>query len=72
MVNALAPGHFPTEMSEVTFRDPERVEFLQQFYPLQRLGKIEEISTALLFLVAPKTSFVTGAIIPVDGGWSSW
>lgn len=71
-VNAIAPGHFPTQMSERTFSDPERVEFLRQFYPLQRLGRVEEISTALLFLVSPKTSFVTGAIVPVDGGWSCW
>ncbi len=71
-VNAIAPGHFPTEMTEETFGDESRVAELQQFYPTKRFGKLDEIVPAALFLCSPQSSFVTGSVIAVDGGFSSW
>jgi len=74
-VNAIAPGYFPTEMTidpqlgEVRADQKARIE---QLTPLGRLGKLEEIETAVLFLAAPASSYVTGVILPVDGGWTAW
>jgi gluconate 5-dehydrogenase len=70
-VNALAPGHFPTEMTETLLADSTVAPRLQQRYPIGRFGRLEELDTALLFLAAPASSFVTGIVLPVDGGWTS-
>jgi gluconate 5-dehydrogenase len=74
-VNAIAPSYFPTEMTidprydEVETSQRERMEV---FTPMGRLGREGELDTALLFLAAPGSSYVTGVIVPVDGGWSAW
>jgi len=74
-VNALAPAYFPTEMTtdpRIGDVPPDHVEVMRKFTPLDRLGRLEEIETAVLFLASPKSSYVTGAIVPVDGGWTAW
>ena len=74
-VNALAPAYFPTEMTT----DPrigdvpsEHRAIMHQFTPMQRLGQLEEIDTAVLFLASPASSYVTGSVVMVDGGWTAW
>lgn len=74
-VNALAPGFFPTEMtvspgSEAM--DPEMEATIRTFTPMGRTGELGEIESALLFLTAPASSYVTGVVLPVDGGWTAW
>ena len=74
-VNALAPAYFPTEMTtdpRIGDVPPDHVEVMRRFTPMDRLGRLEEIETAVLFLASPKSSYVTGAIVPVDGGWTAW
>jgi len=71
-VNALAPGYFPTEMTEGIEDDPRVAERLHARIPLRRFGRPEELATALLFLASPASSYVTGAVLPVDGGWTAW
>jgi NAD(P)-dependent dehydrogenase (short-subunit alcohol dehydrogenase family) len=70
-VNALAPGYFPTEMTEGVVDDPQVAEKLLPYTPLRRFGRPEELGTALLFLASPASSYVTGVILPVDGGWTA-
>jgi NAD(P)-dependent dehydrogenase (short-subunit alcohol dehydrogenase family) len=67
-VNCIAPGWFPSEMTAGWFAVPQ---FLARFVdqaPMQRVGDPEELSGPLLFLASDASSFVTGMIMPVDGG----
>jgi NAD(P)-dependent dehydrogenase (short-subunit alcohol dehydrogenase family) len=68
-VNCLAPGFIKTNMSTLALeKDPERKEKVLARTPLGRLGKPEEVADAALFLVSGAASFITGVILPVDGG----
>ncbi len=74
-VNALAPFYFPTEMtidSRIGEVAPEQRERMELFTPMGRLGRPGELETALLFLAAPASSYVTGVILPIDGGAGAW
>lgn len=66
-VNALAPGFFPSEMSD--HLPPETVELVKMLTPAGRLGDPEELAATLIWLVSDASSYVTGATIPVDGGF---
>lgn len=66
-VNALAPGFFPSEMSDEL--PPETVELVKMLTPAGRLGDPEELAATLIWLVSDASSYVTGATIPVDGGF---
>jgi len=69
-VNALAPGPFPRP--EVQTTDPAFAARLAARTMLGRLGRADEIAGPLLFLASPASSFMTGATLSVDGGWTSW
>jgi len=68
-VNCLAPGFIKTNMSTVALeKDPERKKKVISRTPLGRLGKPEEVADAALFLISGSASFITGVVLPVDGG----
>lgn len=68
-VNCLAPGFIKTNMSSLALeKDPERKKKVLARTPLGRLGNTEEVADAALFLVSKSSSFITGIILPVDGG----
>ena len=68
-VNAIAPGYMVTDNTEPLRNDPVRSAQLIERIPLGRFGDADEIATTVLFLAAPASSYVTGAIVSVDGGW---
>jgi NAD(P)-dependent dehydrogenase (short-subunit alcohol dehydrogenase family) len=68
-VNCIAPGFIKTNMTTLVFeKDPERKKKILSRTPLGRLGKSEEVAEAALFLVSGSASFITGVVLPVDGG----
>ena len=67
-VNAVCPGPTETAMTSVISTMPDVYEGLRRRIPLQRWGRPEEIAAVIAFLVSDDSSFVNGAVIPVDGG----
>jgi NAD(P)-dependent dehydrogenase (short-subunit alcohol dehydrogenase family) len=70
-VNALRPGFFPTEWSMKHFITPEREAAILGHTAMQRYGQPSELVGAVLWLLSDASSFVTGAEIPVDGGFTA-
>jgi len=68
-VNALAPGFFPTRMSERIIERGQ--EYISRLAPLGRVGQPGELAGAALFLASPASDYVTGIVLPVDGGLSA-
>ena len=68
-VNAIAPGFIATPMTEATRADPAKVAALLNHVPMRRHAEPEELVGPALFLCSAHASYVTGAILPVDGGY---
>src|SRR6266568_3228406 len=77
-VNAIAPGFFLTEQNRYLLTDKEsgtltsRGQSILSHTPMNRLGTPEDLLGTLLWLVSPASAFVTGTVIPVDGGFSAF
>lgn len=71
-VNAIAPGFFPSEMTEAIFRDPHYLEYVNKQTPLGRTGDPEDLKGAIVYLASPASDYVTGQVLFVDGGWTVW
>jgi NAD(P)-dependent dehydrogenase (short-subunit alcohol dehydrogenase family) len=70
-VNAIAPGWFPSEMTAEMFADPASMTFLERNAPMARGGRPDELDGALLYLASGASSYVTGQVLAVDGGWTA-
>ena len=70
-VNALAPGWFPTEMNTELFADEGFVRWLRSRTPIGRAGEAHELDGALAFLASDASSYMTGQVLVVDGGWTA-
>lgn len=68
-VNALAPGVFPTEMNAALIEGTDRGREMLTRTPMRRFGRAEELAGAAVFLASDAASFITGAILAVDGGY---
>ncbi len=68
-VNALQPGRTLTEGAMPFFADPDKRKRVERLVPLQRLARAEEVAEVIYFLASDAASYLTGAIIPVDGGY---
>jgi NAD(P)-dependent dehydrogenase (short-subunit alcohol dehydrogenase family) len=71
-VNAIAPGFFPSEMTEAIFQEPGYLEYIRKQTPLGRPGSPEDLKGAVVYLSSPASDYVTGQTIFVDGGWTAW
>jgi NAD(P)-dependent dehydrogenase (short-subunit alcohol dehydrogenase family) len=70
-VNALAPGPFRTPLNAGMDDDPQVRRFLDADIPLRRWAEPGEIAGAALLLTDPASAYLTGAVLPVDGGWTA-
>jgi len=68
-VNALCPGYFETELTQVMFDDERSRQWIARNASMGRGGTPDELDGALLFLASDASSYVTGIPLPVDGGW---
>ncbi len=71
-VNGIAPGWVATELTQGIQQSAHAMETISARTPLGRMGRAEEIASAIVFLCLPCASYLTGAVIPVDGGMTAF
>ncbi len=69
-VNAIAPGWFPSEMTAELLEDENAQRWFKRQCPLGRPGKVDELDGALVFLASDASSYCTGQVLTIDGGWT--
>ena len=70
-VNAVAPGAIETRMFHDFATSPEVKQMLESAHPMGRIGQPQEVASAVVWLCSAGASFVTGQIVPIDGGYSA-
>lgn len=69
--NAICPGYFETELTKAVLDTDQFQQFAKTHVPMQRYGKPGELDAAAVFLASKEASYVTGLIMPVDGGYTA-
>lgn len=69
--NAICPGYFETELTKSVLDTKQFQDFAKTHVPMQRYGKPGELDAAAIFLASEEASYVTGLIMPVDGGYTA-
>jgi NAD(P)-dependent dehydrogenase (short-subunit alcohol dehydrogenase family) len=70
-VNSIAPTFIRTPLTEKTFADPERMAWIRSKIKLGRVGEVEDVMGALVFLAGDAAAMITGSCILIDGGWTA-
>lgn len=70
-VNSICPGYFVTDLNRESLSEEHSIEHAKRFTPLGRYGEEGELDTCVIFLASPKSSFITGQNIAVDGGYTA-
>jgi NAD(P)-dependent dehydrogenase (short-subunit alcohol dehydrogenase family) len=68
-VNAMAPGYFRTDLTDVFYQDGAWVERMTGQVPLRRLGQLDDLVGAAVFLAGPASAYVSGHCLAIDGGY---
>jgi len=71
-VNTVAPTFVATELTRSTLENPEWRERILSRIPLGRVGEVEDVAAAVVYLASPAAAMVTGHTLLVDGGWTAW
>ena len=71
-VNSVAPTFVATELTRATLENPEWRERILSRIPLGRVGEVEDVVGAAVYLASPAAKMVTGHTLLVDGGWTAW
>ena len=71
MASAIAPGFFPTKLTEPVYGNPEILDHNARMTAIGRNGELEDLDGVTVFLAAPASNYITGQVIPVDGGFSA-
>jgi len=69
-VNAICPGYFVTELTEDVLNTEYFTNYMKSTVPMGRYGKEGELDSTAVYLASDASSYVTGAVIPVDGGYT--
>ncbi len=70
-VNALCPGPFGTEINRALLDDPEKAAPILKNVPMDRWGEPAELGPAIVFLASEASSYMTGAVLLIDGGYTA-
>ena len=70
-VNTICPTFILTELTQATFNDPEKRAWVERQIKLNRVGQVEDIMGAAVFLASDAAAMITGASLLVDGGWTA-
>jgi NAD(P)-dependent dehydrogenase (short-subunit alcohol dehydrogenase family) len=71
VANAIMPGFFPTELTEPIFEDAGKAEHHAGMTAIGRNGELTDLDGATVFLASRAAAYVTGLVLPVDGGYSA-
>ena len=71
VAGSICPGLIETEMTEDLMKDADLMKEWSKEYPIGRFGRAEDVANACLYLASDESSFVTGTVLPVDGGFTA-
>ncbi|MDR1933238.1 MAG: SDR family oxidoreductase [Spirochaetales bacterium] len=70
-VNAIGPAYFPSEMTEASMGNPEFEKIVKTYCPMGRAGKTGELDGAVIYFASDASTYTTGQLLSIDGGWTA-